>query len=572
MAFKLKRLLHIVVMTSAALSLLSTSCEARPPEQLENTPATLAESWQIGENWRYSHQSIWLDTLVATDGENIIAYNLKTKETQNLKEIPADYLVESPSIYEDKLVWSSVYYSQEARMSRQQNVDALNWDVFLLDLKTGEERQITTNERAQISPGIYGDTIVWLDNRHEQDTEYPHSYDVYAYNLKTGIERRITATSTITEKDLSISGSLVVWTDNRNDDPASRIQTRPPVHNDDIYLYDLSADRERRVTTDAAEDFSPVIDGGRIVWKRLAAVRNIDIFLYDINAGQETKISQSRYVAPYYYPAIYSDRVVWADSRITLGNADDDTGGIDISGNAASGAAEIYLYDLGTKRETLLVPSIGTKFTGESGPKGTYYQVLLNPVMHGDYVVYTDTRQVSSITYATRLRETFPLVLELSNQKTTLQSAGKAIGRVVPIPTYLPAGYQIKEIYLQPMKSAPPSVILLISDIPIEKRLVTHTDAAGTRQRYELQSRMIMYIRWTENGIIVPPDKDPKLRGLVEINKNRGYLSGDDDSVSLWWALKPKVNSVALFELHVIANNDVSEEELVRIAESVTVR
>jgi len=122
------------------------------------------------------------------------------------------------------------------------------------------------------------------------------------------------------------------------------------------------------------------------------------------------------------------------------------------------------------------------------------------------------------------------------------------------------------------MKSAPPSVILLISDIPIEKRLVTHTDAAGTRQRYELQSRMIMYIRWTENGIIVPPDKDPKLRGLVEINKNRGYLSGDDDSVSLWWALKPKVNSVALFELHVIANNDVSEEELVRIAESVTVR
>jgi beta propeller repeat protein len=341
------------------------------------------------------------------DGQYITAYNLRTREQQRIVEIPDDYRFEEPSIYEDKVVWSSCYYSEEFRMSRQKDFDTLNWDVFLLDLETGEVRQITTDEHAQIRARIYGDTIVWLDNRHEEDEEYPHNYDVYAYDLETGRERRITTTTSITARDLAINGSLVVWTDDRNDSPSSRIDTYPPVGNEDIYLYDLSTNQERRITTDPASDSSPLIDNGRIVWKRTWKVRNLDIFLFDVKTGQETQISESGYAAQYYYPAIYGDRIVWADARLTRGNSDGDEFGVDLSaGVAESGSAEIYLYDLGTKREVLLVPSEGTEFTEtlrQKEIKSTWWQVWLNPVIHGDFIVYTLSQDVDPTVYVMRL-------------------------------------------------------------------------------------------------------------------------------------------------------------------------
>jgi hypothetical protein len=62
----------------------------------------------------------------------------------------------------------------------------------------------------------------------------------HAYDLEKGEEMRITQTNSIKDYDLSISGSLVVWTDSRNDSPESRIDTYPPVSNPDIYMFDLS--------------------------------------------------------------------------------------------------------------------------------------------------------------------------------------------------------------------------------------------------------------------------------------------------------------------------------------------
>jgi beta propeller repeat protein len=374
-----------------------------------------SESWELEGYWRYSPQCIWGDTFVAgeyifgngLEGQYISTYNLQTWGKKRIKEIPLDYRFEEPSIYEDKVVWSSCYYSEEFRMSQQKDIDNLDWNVFLLDLKTGEERQITADEHAQRSARIYGDTIVWLDNRHEEDDEYPHYYDVYAYDLKTGAERRITTTNSIREYDLGISGSLVVWTDNRNDNPSSRIDTYPPVGNDDIYLYDLSADQEQQITTGPASDSSPVIDNGRIVWERKSAVRDRDIFLYDIETGQETQISESGYVAHLYNPSICGDRVVWADARLTRGNSAGDCFELDVAAEVSeSGSAEIYLYDLGTQQEILLVPSEGTEFTErlrEKEIKSTAWQVWLNPVIHGDFIVYTLAQQVSPVVYIIRL-------------------------------------------------------------------------------------------------------------------------------------------------------------------------
>jgi len=47
------------------------------------------------------------------------------------------------------------------------------------------ETQITNNETDQIDPAIYGDSVVWQDERNG-------NWDIHMHNLSTSIETRIT--------------------------------------------------------------------------------------------------------------------------------------------------------------------------------------------------------------------------------------------------------------------------------------------------------------------------------------------------------------------------------------------
>jgi beta propeller repeat protein len=391
--------------------LVPVSCASTPPEQKEKALAVALESWQVGEHWMYSPQSIWEDKLVFHEvlfgdvrvaEQYISLYDLRTREKQRITEIRPDYLVNAPSTHNDRVVWASCYYSQEMWESPQKDILALNWDVFLLDLKTGEVQQLTTEEHAQIEPRIYGDTIVWLDTRHEEGYHNPKRYDVYTHDLRTGQERRLTSATSTEDEVLSISGNLVVWSDNRHANPEVTVHAgNEPDYNNEIYVYDLATNQERRVTTYPGNDHYPAIDGGRIVWLRQLTLREADVFLYDLSSGQETRVSSSGYAV--YNPAIHDDRIVWADARISEGN----TSG-DVVMNDMSGAAEIYLYNLNTRQETLLVPSTGTEHTLEvRGQERKFMnrQVWMNPVIHDDFVVYTLERQIGSIVYAMRLAD-----------------------------------------------------------------------------------------------------------------------------------------------------------------------
>ncbi len=377
----------------------------------------VTKSWQVGEHWQYSPQAIWVDTFIGVEyifgdgleGQYISTYKLSTKEKKCVLEFdPAEFRISPPSIYENRIVWSSADIS--GRLLSEIDWDKLNWDIFLLNLNTGEVRQITGEEHAQIEPRIYGDTIVWLDTRHEEGYHNPNVYDVYAYDLKTGQERRLTSSTSAEGHDLSIRGNLVVWSDNRHAewDKATHAGNEPD-YNNEIYAYDLSANVEHRITNYAGNDHYPAIDGSRIVWLRQLSLREAEVYLYDFfsSSGQETQVSNGRYAA--YGPSISGDVTVWADARISQGNTAGDVMEGMVSGNEIvymSGAAEIYLYDLSTGKETLLVPSAGTEYTmtvRSEERKNVDRQVWLNPVVHGDFVVYTNSRQIGSIVYAMRL-------------------------------------------------------------------------------------------------------------------------------------------------------------------------
>ena len=377
----------------------------------------LIESWLIGENWRYGPQAIWGDIAVGAqyifgDGleeQYISTHNLRTGEKQRLLDFdPKSFRVSEPSIHENRIVWSSVNIS-EKRLDASLNWLELNWDVFLLDLKTNQVQQITTEEHAQIEPRIYGDTIVWLDARHKTGDAYPTLFDVYAYDLKTNQERRLTSTTSIKEQALGISGNLVVWSDSRHAKPVSIDHPSVTDQNNEIYVYDLVTNSERRITENPGNDCYPAIEDRRIVWWREWKVREADIFLYDMKSSQETRISKSRYAAN-CAPAVYQDRIVWADARISRGNTSGDVmeGGKSGADNVyLSGAAEIYLYDIGTKQETLLVPSqTESEHTMKVSGKDAKFvdrQVWLRPVICGDFILYEKATMVRYSTYAMKL-------------------------------------------------------------------------------------------------------------------------------------------------------------------------
>ncbi len=159
--------------------------------------------------------------------------------------------------------------------------------------------------------------------------------------------------------------------------------------------------------------------------------------------------------------------------------------------------------------------------------------------------------------------ETFTEVLELSAQRVTLAEAGETIGWDIPVPAYLPEGYEIKEVYVRDG-----SISLLISDEVIGKEMVTHTDAAGTRQRYEYQSKMEMSISWHSQGIAgglkLPGDK-------VNIGEAHGVIFDAGDHYNLWWQPRPDPEQSGQYEIVLSASKGFKKDELVRVAESVPV-
>lgn len=165
-----------------------------------------------------------------------------------------------------------------------------------------------------------------------------------------------------------------------------------------------------------------------------------------------------------------------------------------------------------------------------------------------------------------------PGILELSAQEVTLTEASEIIGRPIPAPTYLPKGYAIQEVYIYDHH-----VILLISDKEIEKKLVTHTDAAGTRQRYEFRCRMNMGMSWWEIETPTletpPPPPPPPPRGIpgkwVNIGGRQGFIFDKGDHNELIWTWTPARGPLGDVNLSLSAGKRVSSKELLKIAESV---
>ncbi len=344
----------------------------------------------IGEHFYYSQDCIWGDTLVGLEyeyvegkraGQYLTAFDLKTIEKKRVLQIPEDRMAGTPSIYQNRIVWDSIDREEFFKYAALSSLPPPpNYDIFLLDLDTGEVNQLTTEEHSQRSPRIYGDTVIWLDARNSGE-QFPYRYDIYAYDLKTGQETRITKDTTVEGyNQAAIGGGIIVWTDMRHTDMEMASHAgNDAAHNNEIYAYDLETGEERRLTTSPRNDQAPDISGNIVTWLRQEDSRKADIFAMDLENGVETQVSRSGYAA--FSPSIDDKKITWTDARSSKGNTN-----ADVIENGQGPGADIYLYDLKTQTETRLTE------TGEE-------KVWASPVISGDYVIYQWSRQIGPLVY-----------------------------------------------------------------------------------------------------------------------------------------------------------------------------
>ena len=221
---------------------------------------------------------------------DVVLADIASGQEVHLTDTP-DMREQFPDISGDRAVW------EVHRLVEVDGTERLSIQIFLLDLATGEGRQISNGPGAHQQPAISGDRIVW-QRFHRLISEVDGS-DMLMFDLSTGETTPLVVGGLQGSAD--ISGDRVVWVESKGRGIS------------DIILLDLSTGDLTRVTDDANGQGRPRISGNRIVWED-DRNGNIDIFMFDISTGVETQITGDP--SDQVEPSLSGDKVIWRD----LGN------------------------------------------------------------------------------------------------------------------------------------------------------------------------------------------------------------------------------------------------------------
>jgi beta propeller repeat protein len=345
---------------------------------------------------------VWNDWRQDITGEKVICgiymYNISSEEDVLLIET---YSFSAPVIYDNIIVWQ----------------DERNWnsDIYMYDISTEEERQITTHPSNQTNPSIHDNIIVWQDDRNYNGTNTSGMWDIYLYDISAAEERQIT-TEVADQMNPAIHGDKIVWQDYRNG-------------NWDIYMYDISTEEETQITTDESDQREPAIYGSKIVW--VDGYR--EIYMYDMSTGKElqitdwadhSSITESEWRGQ---PAIYENRIVWSDGRHGMDHCDIYmfTLAEQVPDEAIEGSVENPLEAIGTQQDLVNdsddsgMESYGSVNTGTTDSKkmntientGESEQVILNSSLE-ETPVTTESKKQSENNNTTVASATDNLELE----------------------------------------------------------------------------------------------------------------------------------------------------------------
>lgn len=307
------------------------------------------------------------DMLLVQNKNRLQVINLATKQV--VKEI-SSVGTQGADISGDIVVWSDLR-NEKRDLGKLGDIAKANADIFMYNIKTGEQKQITTDSLAQLEPRIWQNYVIWQDNRKDSGKEYPGKWSLYLYDLNTGKEQVVTSTLAA-HSTYNIHDFRVVWEDDRNNTASNNVRggDNLPQNNKDIYSYDIKENVEIPIATGPLMESKPDVYGDFVVWEdRNNGTYNSDIILYDIRTKQKTQITKDK--VNQTDPKIFGNFLVWMDER--RGTSSNDAL---VDGHPPN--SDIYMYNLETQTERLL--------TGD-GP-----QIL--PCISTNWVAFTLSRQV----------------------------------------------------------------------------------------------------------------------------------------------------------------------------------
>lgn len=226
-----------------------------------------------------------------------------------------------PAIYGDNIVW------QDDRNG--------NWDIYILNMNSKVQLH-TTNKAEQEHPAIYGDRVVWQDKRYNGDYHYPdpdvkpgylEGYDIVLQNLTTKTQTRITHTNSAANPDIYKD-----WIVYRNQEYNERQNWG------EIHAYNLKTKKDIIINnTDYAEN--PAIYEDRVVYQS-GGEGLPDIYYYNLTTNKNMRITNTRTAE---IPAIFADKIVYKDYYTKDWRSYD----------------AIFLYDIPTKTTKMITNSSG---------------------------------------------------------------------------------------------------------------------------------------------------------------------------------------------------------------------
>ena len=282
-----KRSLSVILallLLSTTLFIFTEDVNAEDEERKEVT----GKPFRVGPAEFYLRPDVWENRLVYADETrydvDIFLFDLDNMTEIQLTSEPGDQ--KGPKIWGDNIIWEYWDYSET--------------NIYLYNLQTGGPVQITPAGSSQRIGGIWQDRIVWADYRHTNPS-------IYLYNITTGTEERILDIENGFRGLPDIYGDKIVYTDDRDDDTDY-----------EVYLYDISTDTDRGIALHSYSNQYPKIHGNFIVYKQVfddldrtyVKVKDLDgEFRSTLSPDVDLTITNVD---------IYNNKVVWGDTRTGL--------------------------------------------------------------------------------------------------------------------------------------------------------------------------------------------------------------------------------------------------------------